>query len=79
MELFNDLRIQPFFVENQRHLVNPFDVLCSDDRFFFHIAKVGNLRFDLSVQNAVGAAEKNIGLDTQPRELFDAMLRRLGF
>ena len=65
-------------MENQWNFVNPLDVFCGDDRFLFNVAEVGDLRFDLSVQDAIGAAEKNVGLDAQAGEFFDAMLGWLG-
>ena len=37
-----------------------------------------DLRLDLALEIAVGAAEQDVGLDAEPGELLDAVLRRLG-
>ena len=42
------------------------------------VAEVGDLRLDLRLQRAVGAAEQDVGLDAEAGELLDAVLGRLG-
>ncbi len=79
IELLDDPLIQAFFVKNQRHFVDPLDVFRGDNGIFRDITKMGDLVLNFFVEQTVGAAEQDVGLDSQSGQLFDAVLGRLGF
>ena len=79
VELFDDALVEPFVVKHQRHFINPFDILCGNHGILGDVTEMGDFIFDFLVEHAIGAAQKNIRLNSQPGQLFDAMLRRFGF
>jgi type II secretory pathway component PulM len=64
--------------EHQRHFVDRRDVLRGDDRFFVDVAEERDLALDVGVEEAVGAAEQDVGLDADRAQVAHAVLRRLG-
>ena len=70
--------IEPFGREHQRHLVDARDVLGGDDRFFVDVAEERDLPLDVLVEEPIGAAEQDVGLDADRAQVADAVLRRLG-
>jgi hypothetical protein len=70
--------VQPLGGEDQRHLVDGGDVLGGDDRLLVDVAEQGDLALDVGIEEAVGAAEQDIGLDADRSQIADAVLCRLG-
>ncbi len=68
----------PLFGEEERHLVDRAHVLSGDDGLLVDVAEQSDLRFEVPRQRPVGAAEENVGLDTDGPELAHAVLSRLG-
>ena len=65
IELFDDPLVESFFVKAQRHFVNPFDVLVAVmTAFSVDVAEMRDLVLDFLVEVAIGAAEQDIGLNT---------------
>ena len=54
------------------------DVLGGDDRFLVHVAEERDLPLDVVVEEAIRAAEQDVGLDADRAQVADAVLRRLG-
>ncbi len=73
-----DDAIEPFLGEHRRHLVDARDVLGGDDRLFVDVAEQRNLRLDVLIQVAIGAAEQDVGLDADRAQVAHAVLGRLG-
>ena len=65
VKLLDDLRVEPLFMKDQRHFVDPFHVFGGNDRFLFYVTKMRDFRFDFSVKNAIRSTQKDIGLDPQ--------------
>src|SRR5215469_2495781 len=65
--------------ENDRDLVDRRNVFGGDDGLFFYVAEQGDLRLDVFGEEAVGAAEQDVGLDSDAEQLFHRVLRGLGF
>src|SRR4029077_15552302 len=65
VELLDDLGVEPLLVKDQRHLIDPFDILGRDHGFLFYVTEMGYLRLDFSIEDAVRPAQKNVRLDTQ--------------
>ena len=78
MQALQDDAIEPFSAEHQRHLVDARDVLGGDDRLLVHVAEQRDLPLDVLVEEAVGAAEQDVGLDADRPQVAHAVLRRLG-
>ena len=55
-----------------------FDVLGRDDRFFVDVAEERDLPLDVGVEEAIGAAEQDVGLNADRPQIAHAVLRRLG-
>ena len=70
--------VEPLGGEHQRHFVDRRDVLGGDDRFLVDVAEQRDLALDVGVEEAVGAAEQDVGLDADRPQIADAVLRRLG-
>src|SRR5262249_41986149 len=68
-EALDDDRIQTFTVEHERHLVHRVDVLRRDDGFLLDVAKERDLRLDARRQEAVGATEQDVRLDSDRAQL----------
>ena len=70
--------VEPFGGEHQRHLVDAADVLGGDDRLFVDVAEERDLPLEVLIQEAVGAAQQDVGLDADGAQVADAVLGRLG-
>ena len=68
----------PSSAERDRHLVDARHVLRGDHRFLVDVAEQRDLPLDVRRQQAVGAAEQEVGLDADRAQVADAVLRRLG-
>src|SRR5713226_2590875 len=79
VQLLDNPFVEPFLVKDHGNLVDPLDVLRRDNRIFLDIAEMGDLRFQLLVQEAIGSAEEDVRLDSYSGEFFDAVLGGLGF
>src|SRR6266403_2244430 len=76
-ETLDDDRVQALPVEHERNLVDRIDVFGRDDRLFLVVAAERDLRLDARRQVAVGAAEQDVGLDTDRAQFLHRVLRRL--
>ena len=65
-------------MQHERHFVDRRDVLGRDDRFFVDVAEERDLPLDVGVEEAIGAAEQDVGLDADRAQVAHAVLRRLG-
>src|SRR6201992_994568 len=65
--------------EGQRHLVDRGYIFGGDHRALLEIAEKGNLSLDLMRQEAVGAAQQNVGLDSDGEQFLYRVLGWLGF
>ena len=72
------MRSRPSRGEHQRHLVDAGHVLGGDDRLFVDVAEERDLALDVLIEEAVGAAEQDVGLDADGAQVAHAVLRRLG-
>jgi len=79
MELLHDPLIQPLLVKEQRDFINPLHILGGNHRLLIHIAKISDLRLQCLFQETVRSAEKDAGLDPQPREFLNTVLGGLCF
>jgi hypothetical protein len=70
--------VEPFARQHERHLVDARDVLRGDHGFLVHVAEEGDLALDLLIEEAIGAAEQDVGLDADCAQVAHAVLRRLG-
>ena len=70
--------VDAFMGEHQRHFVDGSDVLGGNDGFVLHVAEEGDFALELFRQEAVGAAEQNVGLNADAQQFFDRVLRGLG-
>ena len=77
-ELLQDDLVEPLGLQHERHFVDRVDVLRGDDRFFGDVAEERDLALDVGVEEPVGAAEQDVGLDADRAQVADAVLRRLG-
>ena len=50
--------------EHYRHFVDGGDVFGGDDRLFLYVAEERDFRLQIFGEEAVGAAEKNVGLNS---------------
>src|SRR5689334_5346278 len=64
VELLDDPLIKSFFMENERHFVDPFDILRGDNRIFRNITEMRYFGFYFPIENAVGATKQNVWLDS---------------
>jgi hypothetical protein len=64
--------------EDKWHFVDRCHILCGNNRFFFHVTEQRNLRFDIVRQVTVGAAQKNVRLNSDTEKFLYRMLCRLG-
>ena len=64
--------------QHQRHLVDARDVLRRDDGLFVDVAEERDLSLDVLIEEAIGPAEQDVGLDADRAQVADAVLRRLG-
>ncbi len=71
--------VYAFGGEGKGDLVDAGHVAGGDDGGLFDVAEQGDLVAHLAGDGAVGAAEEDVGLDTDGEHLFDGMLGGLGF
>jgi len=79
MQVFQDDAIETFLRQHGGHLVDRLDVLGRDDRFLVHVAEESDLAFDVGVEQPIGAAQQDVGLDADRSQVAHAVLRGLGF
>ena len=72
------MRSRPFGGEHERHFVDRRDVLRGDHRFLVDVAEERDLPLDVRIEEPIGAAEQDVGLDADRSQIADAVLRRLG-
>src|SRR5262245_9779474 len=77
-EYVDDQLVEALVVEDQRDLVDPFDVGRVDDGLLRDVAEERNLGLHLGGQLAVAAAEQYVRLNPDGQQFLDRMLRRLG-
>src|SRR3989304_2574571 len=65
-------------MKDNGNLIDRLHIFRCDDRVFIHVAKEGNLCFDIRREHSVSSAEKNIGLDAYFSKFLHAMLSRFG-
>ena len=71
------MRSSPSAAEHERHLVDARHVLGGDDRFLVDVAEERDLPLDVLVEEPIGAAEQDVGLNADRAQVADAVLRRL--
>ena len=76
--MLQDDAVDAFLAEHDRHLVDARDVLGGDHGLFVDVAEERDLALDVGRQEAIGAAEQQVGLDADRAQVADAVLRRLG-
>ena len=64
--------------ENERYFIDRRDIFGGNNSLFFDVAKQRNLRLDLVRQVTIGAAQKNVGLDSDAEKFLHRMLRWFG-
>ena len=69
--------VEPLGREHERHLVDARHVLRRDDGLFVDVAEERDLPLDVLIEEAVGPAEQDVGLDADRAQVADAVLRRL--
>ena len=69
---------RPSDEQHERHLVDRLDVLGRDHGLLGHVAEERDLLLQVLRQEAVGAAEQDVGRDADRAQLLHAVLRRLG-
>ena len=70
--------VHPLRAEHQRHLVDVVHVASRDHRLLRHAAEERDLAANLALQPALRPADDRLGLDPDPPQLVDRVLRRLG-
>src|SRR5687768_13220425 len=71
--------IESLLVEQQRYLVDARHIAALDDRAEFDVAEERDLSLHLFGQRSLGAADENVGLNSDFHQLPHGMLRRLRF
>ncbi len=71
--------VEPLGAEHERHFVDGRDVFRRDDGFLVDVAEQRDLLLQVGVKKAVGAAQQDVGLDTDRPQVANAVLGRLGF
>ena len=77
-QLLEDDLIQALGLQHERHLVDRRDVLGRDHGFLGHVAEERDLALDVGVEEPVGAAQQDVGLDADGPQVAHAVLRGLG-
>jgi hypothetical protein len=75
----DDALVEAVLVEHERHLVDRADVGRADDAVLVDVAEERDLRLDLLVERLRRAAEQDVGLDAEARELLHGVLRGFVF
>ena len=78
VEIFEDELIDSLLGEGQGTFVDAGDVAGGDDGALLDVAEEGDLALHLLRQEAVGAAEEDVGLDSDGEQLLDGVLGGLG-
>src|SRR5688572_3468976 len=78
VQQFQDDPVKSLGREHERNFVNRRDVLGGDDRLFVDVAEQRDLALDVAVEEPIGAAEQDVGLDADRPQVAHAVLRRLG-
>src|SRR4029077_17984319 len=79
VQILHRQRVHAFAREHERYFVDGSHVFGSNDRLFLDVAEQRDLRLDVFGEEAVGAAEQDVGLNSDAEQFFDGMLRGLGF
>ena len=78
VQVLEDDRVEALVAQRQRHFVDRRDVARRDHRFLVDVAEQRDLLLDVARQDAIGAAQQDVGLDTDRAQVAHAVLRRLG-
>ena len=78
VQVFEHDAIETLGREDQRHFVDGRHVLGGNDGLFGDVAEQRDLALDVGIEEAVGAAEQNVGLNADRAQVAHAVLRRLG-
>ena len=78
VQVLQHQRVHTFVREDDGHFVDRGDVFGGDDGFVFDVAEQGDLRLDVFGEEAVGAAEQDVGLNSDAEQFFDRVLGGLG-
>ena len=70
--------VEPLGGEHERDFVDRRDVLGGDDRFLVDVAEQRDLALDVGIEEAIGPAEQDVGLNADRAQVADAVLGRLG-
>src|SRR5579864_1245850 len=70
--------VNAFAGKYQRHFIDRFHVARGDDRLGVHVAEQGDFFLDVLGKKTLGAAQQDVGLDTDGAQLLHAVLRWLG-
>ncbi len=79
VEEFEDLFVELLFGEDERDFIDAGDVGGGDDGIFIDVAEEGDFGFEIFGERALGAADQDVGLDTDGAEFFDGVLGWLRF
>ncbi len=79
MQVLEHDLVETFGGQDQRHFVDRRDVLGGDDGFLGDVAEQRDLPLDVGVEEPIGAAQEDVGLDADRPQVADAVLGRLGF
>ncbi len=77
-EQLQDDVVQPLVAEYQRNLIDRRHILGGDDGVLVDVTEQRDLLLDVPRKDAVGAAEQDVGLDTDRSQVAHAVLGRLG-
>ena len=78
VQILEDHRVEALVAQRERHFVDRRDVLGRDHRLFVDVAEQRDLLLDVARQDAIGAAQQDVGLDTDRSQVAHAVLRGLG-
>ena len=70
VEVLEGEGVDAFLVEDERELIDRIDVFGGDDGAIFDVAGGGDLGFSVAGEEAVGAAEEDVGLDSDGEQFF---------
>ena len=76
-ELRADERVEPLVLQRLRHEVDVAHVLVRDDGVRVDVGEERDLVADVVRERVVRAADDDVGMDTDPAQLVDGVLRRL--
>ena len=77
-ETLSTTAVEALVAQRQRHFVDRVHVPGGDHGFLVDVAEQGDLLLDVAAEDAIGAAEQDVGLDADRAQVAHAVLRRLG-